>query len=247
MTEPRLSIFGTPIPKKTLGRRLRRYFLVGLVVTAPIGVTFAMLRWLFVRIDSILGVPLREATGRALPGFGLVVLIVLLTLVGWVAHRALGRKLLGWWNGAVSRFPLAGRIYSAASQIVQTIFGGRRQLFLGTVLLPYPMDGMWVVGFITSEEPSELSEVAGEPCYNIFVPTTPNPTTGFMMVVPQHKVRRISTTVEEAFKLIVSAGSVRARVSRPGLDVETLLMDTREWQRRHAPPKRPTEDVEGSV
>ena len=81
----------------------------------------------------------------------------------------------------------------------------------------------------------------------VAVPTTPNPTTGSMMVVPQHKVRRISTTVEEAFKLIVSVGSVLARVSRPGLDVETLLMDTREWRRRNAPPKRPTEDVEGSV
>lgn len=246
MTEPRTSIFGTPVPKKTLGRRLRRYFLVGLVVTAPIGVTFAILRWLFVNIDAILGVPLRQATGRPLPGFGLVSLIVLLIVVGWVVHRAAGRKLLDWWNRAVSRFPVAGRIYSAASQIVQTMFGGRRQIFLGTVLVPYPMDGIWVVGFITSEEQSELSEVAGEPCVNIFVPTTPNPTTGFMMIVPRSRIRPISTTVEEAFKLIVSAGAVRARVSRPGIDVETLLMDTREWQRRH-PPRQPTDEQHGSV
>jgi uncharacterized membrane protein len=247
MTEPRTSIFGTAVPKKSLGRRLRRYFLVGLVVTAPIGVTFAVLRWLFVNIDSILGVPLREATGRRLPGFGLVMLIVLLTIVGWVVHRAAGRKLLGWWNGAVSRFPLAGRIYSAASQIVQTVFGSRRRLFIRSVLVPYPTDGVWAIAFITNEEQSELSDVAGEPCVNVFVPTTPNPTSGFMLVVPKARVRPISTTVEEAMKLIVSAGAVRARVSRPGLDVESLLMDTREWQRRHPPPKRPTDEQQGSV
>jgi len=246
MTEPRTSIFGTAVPKKSLGRRLRRYFLVGLVVTAPIGVTFAVLRWLFVNIDSILGVPLRQATGRSLPGIGLVILIVLLTMVGWIVHRAAGRKLLGWWNGAVSRFPLAGRIYGAASQIVQTIFGSRRRLFLSTVLIPYPTDGVWAIAFITNEEQSELSDVAGEPCVNVFVPTTPNPTSGFMLVVPKTRIRPISTTVEEAMKLIVSAGAVRARVSRPGLDVEALLMDTREWQRKHSPP-RPTDDVQGSI
>ena len=246
MTEPRTSIFGTAVPKRSLGRRLRRYFLVGLVVTAPIGVTFAVLRWLFIRIDSILGVPLREATGRALPGIGLVILVILLTVVGWIVHRAAGRKLLGWWNGAVSRFPLAGRIYSAASQIVQTIFGSRRRLFLSSVLIPYPTDGVWAIAFITNEDQSELSDVAGEPCVNVFVPTTPNPTSGFMLVVPKAKVRPISTTVEEAMKLIVSAGAVRARVSRPGLDVEALLMDTREWQRKHTPP-RSTDDVQGSV
>ena len=246
MTEPRTSIFGTAVPKRSLGRRLRRYFLVGLVVTAPIGVTFAVLRWLFIRIDSILGVPLREATGRALPGIGLVILVILLTLVGWIVHRAAGRKLLGWWNGAVSRFPLAGRIYSAASQIVQTIFGSRRRLFLSSVLIPYPTDGVWAIAFITNEDQSELSDVAGEPCVNVFVPTTPNPTSGFMLVVPKARIRPISTSVEEAMKLIVSAGAVRARVSRPGLDVEALLMDTREWQRKHTPP-RSTDDVQGSV
>ena len=241
MTEPRTSIFGTPIPKRSLGRRLRRYFLVGMVVMAPIGLTFAVLRWLFVNIDAILGVPLRQATGRPLPGLGLVILVVLLTLVGWVVHRAAGRKLLGWWNGALSRFPLAGRIYSAASQIVQTVFGSRRRLFLGTVLIPYPTDGLWAVAFITNEEQSEMSEVAGEPCVNVFIPTTPNPTSGFMLVVPRDRVRPISTTVEEAMKLIVSAGAVRARVSRPGLDVESLLMDTREWQKQHQP--RPSKDT----
>jgi uncharacterized membrane protein len=240
MTETRTSVFGTLVPKSSLSRRLRRYFLVGLVVTAPIGVTFAVLRWLFVSIDAILGVPLRQATGRQLPGIGLLILIVLLTLVGWVVHRAAGRKLLDWWNRAVSRFPLAGRIYSAVSQIVQTVFGSRRRLFLSTVLVPYPTDGLWAVAFITNEEQSELSDVAGEPCVNVFVPTTPNPTSGFMLVVPKSRVRPISTTVEEAMKLIVSAGAVRARVSRPGLDLESLLMDTREWQRQQRP--RPPAD-----
>jgi uncharacterized membrane protein len=242
MTAPRTSQFSATYTRAPLGRRLRRYFLVGLVVTAPIGVTIAVLRWLFMSIDSILGVPLRQATGYWLPGLGLVILIVLLTLVGWVVHRAAGRQMLLWWNRTLSRFPLAGRIYSSVSQIVQTVIGSRRRLFIKTVLVPYPTAGMWAVAFMTNEDASELSDIAGEPCVNVFLPTTPNPTSGFMLVVPRSMVREVDTTVEDAMKLIISGGSVRARVSQPGIDVESLLMDTREWRRRHT-RRPPAEDA----
>jgi uncharacterized membrane protein len=232
MSAPRISRLSATYVRPSLGRRLRRYFLVGLVVTAPIGVTLAVLRWLFITIDSILGVPLRQATGYTLPGLGVVLLLVILTIVGWVVHRAAGRQMLNWWNKTLSAFPLAGRIYSAVSQIVQTVVGSRRRLFLRTVLVPYPTDGIWAVAFVTNENSAEMSDIAGEPCANVFVPTTPNPTSGFMLIVPHSKMRQVETTVEEAMKLIVSAGAVRARVSRPGLDVESLLMDTREWRRQ---------------
>jgi len=217
-------------------RRLRRYFLVGLVVIAPVGVTIWILQWLFLRLDAILGVPLRAALGFPIPGLGLVLLALSVIVVGWLAHLAAGRQLLRWWNAALSRFPLVGRLYSAVSQIIQTVLGSRRTLFIRTVLIPYPTEDLWAVAFVTRENPPEMEHILGEPCVNVFVPTTPNPTSGFMLIVPKSKTRDVDTTVEEAMKLVISAGSVQARLTRPGLDVESLLMDTREWRRKHQPP-----------
>jgi uncharacterized membrane protein len=216
-------------------RLLRKYFLVGLVVIAPVGFTAFVLVWVFQRIDSILGVPLR-AMGLRIPGLGFVLLLVFLILVGWIVHLAAGRQLLRWWNHALSRFPLTGRIYSAVSQIVQSIVGSRRRLFRRAVLVPYPTDGLWVVAFVTNEEASEMSKWVGEPCVNVFVPTTPNPTSGFMLVVPKNRTIAIDTPVDEAMKLIVSGGAVSptdgpARAMRPGLDLERLLKDSREWKK----------------
>jgi uncharacterized membrane protein len=215
---------------KSLGKRLRRYFLVGLVVIAPVGLTMLFLRWLFLRIDSILGVPIRHVLGVSIPGLGLILLALVVLITGWAVHLAVGRQLLRWWNNALLKFPFAGRIYSAISQIIQAVVGSRRTLFIRAVLVPYPTDHTWVVAFVTREDPPEMAEVLGEPCVNVFVPTTPNPTTGFMLVVPLSKTKAIDTTVEEAMKLIVSAGAVRARLSRAGIDVDTLLMDTTEWK-----------------
>jgi uncharacterized membrane protein len=214
-------------------RRLRRYFLVGLVVIAPVGVTIWILKALFLNLDSILGVPLREALGFPVPGLGLVLLLISVVVVGWLAHMAVGRQLLRWWNSALLRFPLVGRLYNAVSQIIQTILGNRRTLFIRTVLVPYPTEDVWAVAFVTREDPPEMTQVLGEPCVNVFVPTTPNPTSGFMLVVPRSKTREVDTTVEEAMKLVISAGAVQARLSTAGLDVESLLMDTREWRRKH--------------
>ncbi len=235
MEPPRLSrtsrLTGT-YTKRSLPKRLRRYVLVGLVIVAPVGVTVAVLRWLFVRIDSILGGPLQQAFGFQVPGLGLVVLLFLLLLVGWLVHLAAGRQLLNWWNKALSQFPLTARIYNAVSQIIQTVVGSRRRLFLRTVLVPYPTEGIWAIAFVTNDHSVEMSDIIGEPVVNVFVPTTPNPTSGFMLMVPKSKCLEVDTTVDEAMKLVISAGAVRARVSRPGIDVDSLLMDTREWQRK---------------
>jgi uncharacterized membrane protein len=211
-------------------RRIRRDFFTGLVVLAPVGVTVVVLTWMFRRIDDILGTPLRAALGVRIPGLGFLLLVLAVILVGWTVRFAAGRQLLHWWNEALTRFPLTGRIYSAMSQIVQSVLGEQRKLFRRTVLVPYPTDGMWAVGFVTNDEAPVMSGLVGEPCVNVFVPTTPNPTSGFMLVVPRAKVRFTDIPIDEAMKLIISAGAVspgtEVRVGRRGLDLDSLLRDT---------------------
>lgn len=210
--------------------RLRRDFLTGLIVIAPVGVTVVVLMWMFRTIDDILGTPLRAALGVRIPGLGFILLVVAVTLVGLTARLAAGRQLLHWWNEALTRFPLTGRIYSAISQIVQSVVGEQTKLFRRTVLVPYPTDGMWAVGFVTNLQAPVMSRIVGEPCVNVFVPTTPNPTSGFMLVVPRSKVRETDISIEEAMKLIISAGAVspgmEVRVGRRGLDLDSLLRDS---------------------
>ena len=222
--------------KRGVGRRLRRYFLVGIVVMAPVGLTAFVLAWVFQRIDAILGVPLQVAIGLRIPGLGFLLLAIFLVLVGWIVHLTAGRQLLRWWNHALARFPLTGRIYHAVSQIVQSVVAGRRRLFLRTVLVPYPIEGMWAVGFVTNENTPEVSRAVGVECANVFVPTTPNPTSGFLLVVPKSRLVEVDVSVEEAMKLVVSAGAVgpsgqAAHLPRSGLDVESLLRDTQDWQK----------------
>ncbi len=212
------------------GRRVRRYFFTGLIVLAPVGVTAIVLVWMFRTIDDILGGPLQTALGFRIPGLGLILLVVVITVVGWGVNRAAGRELLHLWNQAMARFPLTGRIYTAMSQIVQSVVGERKRLFHRTVLIPYPKDGIWAVGFVTNEQAPVMSRIVEQPCVNVFVPTTPNPTSGFMLVVPREDARDAGISIEEAMKLIISAGTVSPGetplVVRRGLDLDSLLKDS---------------------
>lgn len=210
--------------------RLRRYFFVGLVVIAPVGLTVFVLTWVFNVLDSILGRTLEDVLGVRIPGLGFILLAFFVLGVGWTVHLAVGRQFLHWWNQALVRFPLTGRIYNALSQIAQTVLGGdQRRIFRRTVLIPYPTDGLWAVAFVTSEDAGIISDVIGEPCVNVFVPTTPNPTSGFLLIVPRSRTRELTISVEDAMKLVISAGAVAPRgqptLIRRGLDLETLLRD----------------------
>lgn len=210
-------------------RRLRRYLLTGLIIIAPVAITVWALNAVFQFLDEILGGPLRGLIGFRIPGLGFVLLVLLIILVGWLVHRAAGRQVLHWWNTALARFPLTGRIYNAISQIVQSMVGEQRRLFRRTVLIPYPTDGTWAIGFVTNEEAPVMSRLVGEPCVNVFMPSTPNPTTGFLMVVPRSKIIATAISIEDAMKFILSGGAVSPgavpSTVRRGLDLDTLLRD----------------------
>jgi uncharacterized membrane protein len=210
--------------------RVRRYFFVGLIVIAPVGVTVFVLRWIFETVDAILGRPLQAALGFRVPGLGFVLLGLVVLTVGWIVHRAVGRRVLTAWNRALVRFPIAGRLYNATSQIVQSLARDQSRVFKRTVLVPFPMEGMWSVGFVTNEQSPLMSQLTGVPCLSVFMPTTPNPTTGFAFIMPVDRVIATDIPVEEAMKFILSAGAVAPMggdrpLTRRGLDLEDLFRD----------------------
>jgi len=210
-------------------RRLRRYFFTGLVVLAPVGVTAAVLVWLFKALDAILGRSLQQLLGIHIPGLGLVLLLLTVLAIGWLAHYAVGRQLIGWWNSLLGRFPVTARIYNAASQIVQAVIGGNRRVFLRTVLIEFPTPGSHAIGWVTAEDNPFAEAILGEPCVNVFVATTPNPTSGFLLIVPKARTKPVDLSIEAGMKLVISAGALLpsgTREPQAGLDLSTLLTRT---------------------
>ncbi len=211
-------------------RRLRQYFVVGLVVVTPVGATILVLSWAFRTIDAIFGRPLEEATGLHVPGLGVALLALLILVVGLAVHHAIGRRLVQGWNAALSRFPLTRQVYNVGSQIVQALLAGDRRVFTRAVLIPYPGDGTWAVAFVTNEHTAVFSEVLGEPSLTVFVPTTFSvPPSGYLLILPAARVRPLDVGVEDAFKFVVSAGAVLPTgvPPTPGLDLTKLLGDAR--------------------
>jgi uncharacterized membrane protein len=204
--------------------------LTGLVVLAPVGATALILRWLFRVLDGILGDPLRRILGWNVPGLGLLLLLLTVLVLGWLAHYTLGHQLIAMWNRFLARFPLTATIYNASSQIVQSFVGDKRRIFLRTVLVPFPTDQSWALGWVTAERSPFAEAVLGEPCLHVFIASTPNPTTGWVLVVPVSRTRPVELEVEEGMKLLLSGGVVQPRQGGPeagaGLDLESLLRRT---------------------
>jgi uncharacterized membrane protein len=191
-----------------LGKLLRRRLIAGLIVIAPLGVTVYILWWLFTTLDGILGRSLYDAIGVAIPGLGLVLLIALLLGVGWVAEATVGSKMVDWWHAALDRVPLVSRLYGATRRIVGSVFGGEeRRFFRSVVLFEYPSPGQWTLGFETGRAPRALEERV-EDGVTIFLPTAPNPVTGFLIIVPSARIIRLPVTIEEGFTYVFSAGAV---------------------------------------
>lgn len=190
--------------------RMRRYLITGLIVIAPIGVTVFVLSWLFQRLDPILGRFLPDIAGRQIPGLGLAALVLILVVVGWFSQRAIGRRALLTWNRLLERVPVARRVHSASSQIFSSVLE-REKLFQHCALIEFPQPGSWALAFETADAPDEIQAVVGEPSVSVFLPTAPNPTSGYLLILPRSRVRRLQMSVEDGLKLVLSAG-----VARPG-------------------------------
>ena len=196
-------------------RNLRTYFLAGLVVTAPIGIT-VWLTWSFVTlfdqwIKPILPVVYNPDTYLpfSVPGVGLVVALFLITVIGAFAANLVGRTLIDWWESLLNRMPVIPTIYKAVKQIFQTALSQGAGNFKQVGLIEYPRKGVHVVVFIAREMDSgEIGMKPGTTMYSAFMPTTPNPTSGFLFFLEKKEVTILDLSVEEGAKLVISAGLV---------------------------------------
>ena len=203
-------------PRKTVFSRMRSSFLTGLVVITPVGLTIWLVWTLIGWVDGVVlpFVPQhfhpKEFFGVNLPGVGLVVFLVFTVIVGWVAKGLIGRSLIRFAESLVDRMPVVRSIYSGVKQISETIFAQSERSFENACLIEYPRKGIWAIGFVSTIAKGEINAKAGRPddLITIFLPTTPNPTSGFLLYVPREDVRMLDMSVEDAAKLVISAGLV---------------------------------------
>ena len=194
--------------KKSLFIRLRNYFITGAIVLVPIGIT-VYLTLFVIKISSGL-LPKTINPNNYLPfdvpGIEILITIVLITLIGGLSLSFLGKKFLEFFNNILKKIPILRTIYSAVGQLTESFTqsdGAKKSV----VVLEYPRKGIWVVGFATKENKGEISKKTKEELVNIFVPTTPNPTSGFLLMVPKKDVIYLDMNFEEASRFIVSAGT----------------------------------------
>jgi uncharacterized membrane protein len=188
-------------------QRLRTYLIAGFLVILPVGVTVFVLLALFRFLDSLLG-PVFRFFGIQVPGLGLISGVALILFVGALASNVIGRRVVGAFDQVMLRIPFARTIYGAVKQFSDTVFLQNRAAFREAVLVEWPRQGLYSVGFVTGETRGEAQVKTTERVVNVFIVTTPNPTTGFLCLVPESQVVRLEMTVEDALKLVVSAGIV---------------------------------------
>lgn len=205
----------------TFFSRVRAYFLAGVLVTAPIGIT-VYLTWIFLsfidtRVSAL--IPARFNPFNYLPFsvpgievvkalLSLAFVIFCFVLIGWFARNVFGRVLYRLSEYIVHRMPVINTLYKAIKQIFETIMTSQSQAFREVVMLEYPRKGVWSIGFVTGKSEGEVQRVTEDDTINVFVPTTPNPTSGYLLFVPRKECKFLNMTVEEAAKLIVSAGII---------------------------------------
>jgi len=189
-------------------RRLRELFLVGLAVVLPLLVTYLLLRFLFEALDGLLDPIIQGILGQRIPGLGFLATVAIIFLIGTLTTNIVGRKLVAMTEGLLLRIPLVKNVYGASKQLFDAITLPGRGAFRQVVMLEYPRSGLYALGFITATQASGFQDLVGEQTVNVFIPTAPNPTSGFFLVVPERSVIPVPISVEEALKMIVSGGLI---------------------------------------
>ena len=194
--------------KRSIFAKIRNNFIAGVVVLIPIGITIYLTLFIMSISSKILPKEINpnHYLPYNIPGVEIIISIILITLIGWLSLSFIGKKLLDFFNKVLKRIPILRTIYSAIGQMTEafTNTDGERK---NVVLVEYPRKGSWAVGFATKENAGEISNKTKKNLVNVFVPTTPNPTSGFLLMFPKEDVIYLDLTFEEASKFIVSAGT----------------------------------------
>src|SRR2546427_4741719 len=191
-------------------KRLRTYFLTGLLVLAPVVITGSIIWELFIFVDHLLGSTLRGGYIRpgGVPGLGFVTVIVVITVTGALANNILGRSLGSVFEALILRVPLLRSVYTTLKEMGEAILSDKKGAFQRVVLVPYPCPGVYTIGLVTSPPPRSMGVSIGEPLEGVFIPTPPNPTTGPLLYYPRNQLIPTSLRVEQAIKMVISGGVV---------------------------------------
>jgi uncharacterized membrane protein len=201
---------------KKFQRRLRNVFITGLLITLPIALTWFILQFLLKNFDALspvftrmliqLGAPIPE--GFRIPFLGLVVTLLIVLAVGWLTTNFFGKKLFELGELLIEKIPFVRRIYKGSKQVVSSIAKADTSTFRKVVLIEFPRRGLLAIGFVTGESRGEVQRITRENMLNVFVPTMPNPTSGFLIFSPPEELTEVSMTIEEGIKYVVSGGIV---------------------------------------
>jgi uncharacterized membrane protein len=192
--------------------RLRAYFFAGVLVTAPISITF-YIAWEFLRwVDgwvSPLIPPTINPQFLGIPGFGLIIMVSSLTLVGALTAGFAGRLFMRLSEAILKRMPIINSIYGTVKQVLETMLANKANAFAHVALIEYPRKGCWTIGFVAGATTGEAQSLFDQEMVNVFVPTTPNPTSGFLLIVPKGELQYLSMGVEDGFKMLISMGIIK--------------------------------------
>ena len=201
---------------KKFQRRLRNVFITGLLITLPIALTWFILQFLLKNFDALspvftrmliqLGAPIPE--GFRIPFLGLMVTLLIVLAVGWLTTNFFGKKLFELGELMIENIPFVRRIYKGSKQVVSSIAQADTSTFRKVVLIEFPRRGLLAIGFVTGESRGEVQRITRENMLNVFVPTMPNPTSGFLIFSPPEELTEVSMTIEEGIKYVVSGGIV---------------------------------------
>lgn len=191
-------------------KKVRRILITGILVLIPITITISIIWWVVFKVDSFFATPVRAVTGKSYVGLGIIMTLAIVFIIGLLATNYFGEKIIKSFEKAISKVPIVNMIYASIKQIQDSIvFKKGQKAFKRTVAIQYPTKGIRCLGFVTAEAPAEVQRFIGQKATCVFIPTTPNPTSGMLVIVPECDLEYLDMPVDAAVKIIVSGGILK--------------------------------------
>lgn len=186
----------------------RNIFFTGLIVLIPIMATVFTIAWVFNVVDSVFRNPIEKLLGFKILGIGVIITLIIVFWTGLFATNYLGKKMIDFLENTIFKVPLVSMIYTSIKQIINTVFKEKNDSFKSAVAIQYPSKGIYTIGFLTADAPKTIKDITNEEMKSIFIPTTPNPTSGMFVMVPEKDIVYLGLSIDAAIKLIVSGGII---------------------------------------